>query len=126
MTFCWTAMVRLLRLWSVWVASSALARRMSRCPSTKSSSPHAIRATVLAAVQGRVELVLLERPGRPGRTGRPELAGLGPREPAALRGARIPEPVLALALEAETVEPLERVAPGPARLAAAQVCRTRS
>src|SRR3954447_7577902 len=123
MTFCWTAMVRLLRLWSVWVASSALARRMSRCPSTKSSSPHAIRAAVLAAMQGRVELVLLERPGRPGR---PELARLGPREPAALRGARIPEPVLALALEAETVEPLERVAPGPARLAAAQVCRTRS
>src|SRR3954454_6629384 len=123
MTFCWTAMVRLLRLLSGWVASSALARRMSRCPSTKSSSPHAIRAAVLAAVQGRVELVLLERPGGPGRR---ELAGLGPREPAALRGARIPEPVLALALEAETVEPLERVAPGPARLAAAQVCRTRS
>src|SRR3954469_10689623 len=120
MTFCWTAMVRLLRLLSGWVVSSALARRMSRCPSTKSSSLHAIRAAVLAAMQGRVELVLLERPGRP------ELAGVGPREPAALRGARIPEPVLALALEAETVEPLERVAPGPAVRAAAQVCRTRS
>src|SRR4051812_49982262 len=116
MTFCWTAMVRLLRLWSVWVASSALARRMSRCPSTKSSSPHAIRAAVLAAVQGRVELVLLERPGRP------ELAGLGPRGPAALRGARNPGAGFGLGLEAGKGGPLGRGAGGPAPAAAAAGC----
>src|SRR3954449_1126018 len=102
MTFCWTATVRPLRLLSGWVVSWALVRRMSPYPSTKSSSPHAIRAAEPAAL-GPVQLAALAVLGPPER---PALLSAGAvQELAALPAAAVQEPVLA----------------GPAVRAAAQV-----
>jgi hypothetical protein len=118
-------MVRLLQLWSGWAASWASVRRTLLWPSTKSNSPHAIRAA-LAGPGPVVALVALVEPVVLGPPERLTLLAAVVQELAALPVAAVQGPVLALALGLVMAEPAERVVAGPARLAAAQVWRTRS